>query len=212
MSTSGLARNGQQWPIFAWNAHTPLRSHQLTGRECYGTSADDRNTTSCSMRREYLTLKVAGSTFLPSRGFWIVDLRVQTAVFAVSIKLELAVSRSEVVLRDRSGFLRPRYGDSDDAGCEGAFSLDSISITFVHWRTRTPIETRHFGRPFQVIVRPMLWDLCPVWPVSVCNVGILWRRLLGPLCFQPTLLWHGCPSQQLLTSCLWKQQVYSFEN
>jgi len=42
---------------------------------------------------------------LPSRGFRIVDLRVQTAVFAVSVKPEVVVSRPEVVLRDRKWLL-----------------------------------------------------------------------------------------------------------
>jgi len=42
-----------------------------------------------------------GSPRVLSRGFWIVDLRVQTSVFAVSMKPEVVVCRSEVVLRDR---------------------------------------------------------------------------------------------------------------
>jgi len=45
--------------------------------------------------------QVTGSTSLPSRGFLIVDLRVQAAVFAVSVKPEVVVSRPEVVLRVR---------------------------------------------------------------------------------------------------------------
>jgi len=48
---------------------------------------------------QYSTLQITGSTFLPSRGFRIVDLRVQAAVFAVSAKLEVAVCRPEVVSR-----------------------------------------------------------------------------------------------------------------
>ena len=50
---------------------------------------------------EYSTSQVTGRTFLSSRGFRIVDLRVQTAVFAVSVKPEVVVCRPEVVLRPR---------------------------------------------------------------------------------------------------------------
>jgi len=78
ISTSSFARNGCQWPIFARNAHIALHSRQQTGAECYGTSNNDQNTTSWSI----------------FRGFRIVDLRVQTAVFVVSVK-------PEVVFRDR---------------------------------------------------------------------------------------------------------------
>ena len=100
-STSGLVRNGCRWPIFARNARITLRSHQQTGTECYETSANDRNTTSGSTGSEYSTSQVTESTLLPSRGFWIVDLQVQTAVLAVSVKPEVVVSRPEVVLTDR---------------------------------------------------------------------------------------------------------------
>jgi len=90
---------GRKWLLvayFAYNAHITL----CTGAECYGTSADDRNTNSGSMENEYST-SVIGSTFLPSPNFWIVDLHDQMAVFAVSIKPEVVVSPPEVVLRDR---------------------------------------------------------------------------------------------------------------
>ena len=73
-------KNGCGWPIFARNACITLRSRQQTGAECYGTSADDWNTTSASAEKnEYSTSHVTGSTFLQSRCFRIVDLRVQTA-------------------------------------------------------------------------------------------------------------------------------------
>jgi len=98
ISTSGLARNGCWWPIFACNACITLRSHQQTGTECYGTSADDRNNTSGSTRNEYLMSQVTGSTCLSSRGFQIVDPRVDMVVFVVSVKPEVVVSRLEVVL------------------------------------------------------------------------------------------------------------------
>ena len=42
---------------------------------------------------------VTESTVLPSRGFRIVELRVQTAVFAVLVKPEVVVFHPEVVLR-----------------------------------------------------------------------------------------------------------------
>jgi len=50
ISTSGLARNGFRWPIFARNAHITLRSRQQMAQSAtaHGTSADDRNTTSGS--------------------------------------------------------------------------------------------------------------------------------------------------------------------
>jgi len=73
-------------------ARIMLRIRQQTGAECYGMSADAQNTTSGLMLTEYSTAQVTGSTFLSSRGFWIVDLRVQTAVFAVSIKPEVVLS------------------------------------------------------------------------------------------------------------------------
>jgi len=90
----------------ARNALITLRSRQQNGAECYGTSADDPNTTSGSTGNEYSMSQVTGSTFLPctflpSRGFRIVDLRVQMAEFVVSIKPEVVVCRLEVVLRDR---------------------------------------------------------------------------------------------------------------
>jgi len=88
--------------FFARIARITLRSCQQTGAERYKTSADDRNnTTSGSTGSEYSTLRVTGSTFLPSRGFRIVDLQVQTAVFAVSVKPEVVVCRPGLVLRDR---------------------------------------------------------------------------------------------------------------
>jgi len=101
ISASGLARNGCRWLIFALNVRVTLRSRHLTGAECYGTSADDRNTTSGSTGSEYSTSQVTGSTFLPSRGFRVVGLQVQTAVFAVFVKPEVVVFRPEVVLRDQ---------------------------------------------------------------------------------------------------------------
>ena len=76
ISASGLARNGCRWLIFALNVRVTLRSRHLTGAECYGTSADDRNTTSGSTGSEYSTSQVTGSTFLPLRGFGFVDLPV----------------------------------------------------------------------------------------------------------------------------------------
>jgi len=86
---------------FPRSTRITLHSRQQTGAECYGTLADDRNTTSGSMESEYSTSQVTGSSFLTDRGFRIVDLRVQTAVFAVSVKPEVVVSRPEVILRDR---------------------------------------------------------------------------------------------------------------
>jgi len=71
--TSGLARNGCRWPIFACRAPITLRSRQQTGAECYGTSGDDRNTTSGSMGSDYLTSQVTGSTLPLSGGFRIVN-------------------------------------------------------------------------------------------------------------------------------------------
>jgi len=79
------------------SARITLRSRQKTGAECYGTSANDRNTTSGSTGSEYLTSYLTGSTFLSSICFQIVDMRVQTAVFAVSDnKPKVVVSRPEV--------------------------------------------------------------------------------------------------------------------
>jgi len=67
------------------NARITLRSRQQTGAECYRTSADDRNTTG-STGSEYSTSQVTGSTFLSSRGFCIVDLRVPTAVLVCGFR------------------------------------------------------------------------------------------------------------------------------
>jgi len=78
-----------------------LRSRQQTGAEYYGTSADDRNTTSSPMGSEYSTSQVTDRTFLPLTGIRIVDQWVQTAVFAVSVKPDVVVSGPEVVLRPR---------------------------------------------------------------------------------------------------------------
>jgi len=146
----GLARNGCRWPIFARNACITLHRRQKTGAECYGTSADDRNTTSGSTGNEYSTSQMTGSTLLQSRGVLIVDVRVQTAVCAVSVKPEVVVSLPEVVLRDLK-WLPPAqiYSDSNDAECEGVFCFDTVSITFVH-TAGARIETRLFGRPLQV--------------------------------------------------------------
>jgi len=113
--------------------------------------------------------------FLPFRRFRIVDLRVRTAVFAVSVKPEVVVSRPEVDLRDRSGFLQPRYSYSDDAKCEGVVSFDSVSITFVHIAGAHVYRDQVFGRPLQVTVRPTLRNGCPV--CSVCNIGVLWPNV-----------------------------------
>ena len=41
---------------------------------------------------EYAMSQVTGSSFLSSRDFGIVELRVQTALFAVSVKPEVVVS------------------------------------------------------------------------------------------------------------------------
>jgi len=56
-----------RWPIVARNARITLHSRQQTGTECYGTSADNQNTTSGSTGNEYLTTQVTGRTFLPFR-------------------------------------------------------------------------------------------------------------------------------------------------
>jgi len=51
---------------------------------------------------EYSSSQVTGSTILPSRGFRIINLRVQSdGMFVVSVKPEVVVSQPEVVLRDR---------------------------------------------------------------------------------------------------------------
>ena len=114
------------------NTRITLRSRQQTGADCYRTSADDRNTTSGSTEMNIWPRRSPG---IPSRGFRIVDLRVQTAVFAVSVKPEVVVSGLELVLRDRK-WLPPAeilwYSDCNHAPCEGIFCFDSVSITFVH--------------------------------------------------------------------------------
>ena len=51
-----------------------VTTHQQTVAECYGASADDRNTTSGSTGSEYSTSQITGSTLLSSRGFRIVEL------------------------------------------------------------------------------------------------------------------------------------------
>jgi len=81
-------------------AISPQTGHRrLLSAQTPGTSDDDRNTTSGSTGSEHSTLKVTGSTFLPSRDIRIVCRRVQTAVFPVSVKPEVVVCRPEVVLR-----------------------------------------------------------------------------------------------------------------
>jgi len=92
--------------------------------------------------------QVTGSTFLPTRGFRIVDVLVHTAVFAVSVKPEVVVSTG-------CSFTRPEVASSGPdtatpmmpiAECEGVFCFDSISMTFVHiWRVHTCIETGLLG-------------------------------------------------------------------
>jgi len=64
------------------------------------------------MGSEYSTSQVTGSTFLPSNGSRIVDLRVQTAVFAVSVKPEVVVCRPEVVLLPRYDDLHQSFTDT----------------------------------------------------------------------------------------------------
>ena len=87
------------WPITAvGNLFAPvMRVLHCVVTSGLATSADDRNTTSCSTGSEYWTSHIIKRTFLPSRGFRIVDVRVQTAVLAVSVKPE--VFRTEVALR-----------------------------------------------------------------------------------------------------------------
>ena len=65
------------------------RHRRLLSAKTPGTSANDRNTTSGSTGSQYSTSQVTGSTFLPSRDFRIIDLRIHTAVFAISVKPEV---------------------------------------------------------------------------------------------------------------------------
>ena len=94
-----------------------------------------------------------------------------------------------------------------------------------------------FGRPLQVTARPMLRDRYPVClsvTLVYCGQMVGWIKMplgtevgLGPggivldgdpaphgeghsspsPTFRPTLLWHGRPSQQLLSSCLKKYTI-----
>ena len=156
-----MARNGCRWPIFARNARITLRIRQETGTECYGASADDRNTTSGSTGCEYSTSRVTGSTFLLSRCFRIADLPVQTTVFAVSVKSEMVVSRPEVVLRDRK-WIPPAHTATPITPSMKEFSVSTPSPLLLSiWLAPT---RRLFGRPLQVAVRHMLYirDRCPV--------------------------------------------------
>jgi len=129
---------------------------------------------------------VAGhrGTFLPYRGFRIVDLRVQTAVFAVSVKPEVVVSRPKVVCETGRGFLWPRFSDSHQAKCKGVFCFDSVSITSSNcWAlivylayTSTGVR-RHMARAC-VVVR---WVAAPdpVWrrqDSRLCNLNDVSRR------------------------------------
>jgi len=153
-----LARNGCRWPIFARNARiTYVRSRQQTG-----TSADNQNTTSGSTGSEYSTSQVTGSTFLMSSGFRVVVLQVQRQYLWFPSNRKWLPLDWKSFCETGSGFLRPRYSNSDHAECEEVFSFDSVSITFVHIASTHALETRLFGRPLQVTVRPMLRDCCPV--------------------------------------------------
>jgi len=93
ISTSGLAKNGCQWPIFTCNARITPHSRWRTGAEYYRTSTDNWSTASSSTGSEYSTSQVTGSTLMPFRGFQVVDLRGHTTVFVVSVKPEVIVDR-----------------------------------------------------------------------------------------------------------------------
>ena len=211
-------RFGQKWlwwHMLARNARITLRSRKQTCAECYGSSADDRNTIYGSTGSEYSTSQVTGSNILPSRGFQIVDLRVETAAFAVLVKPEVAVFRPEVVLRDRKWF-RPAQIQR--------FRSRRVWSSFL-FRFCIHYFCAYDGRDRATVtrtVRPMLRDRCPVClsvTLVYCGQSAGWTKMplgtdvgLGmaalldgdqaPLTSWPTLLWHGRPSQQLLRSCL----------
>jgi len=89
---------------------------------------------------EYSALQVTGSTFLPSRSFPIVDLRVQMAVFALSVKPEV------VPLSMRSSFARPEVASF---GPDTATPITPSVKEFSVW-TPSPLQrvkTRLFGQP-----------------------------------------------------------------
>jgi len=152
---------------------------------------------------------------MQSKGFRVVDLLVLTAVFAVSIKPEVVASSPEVVCETGSGFVRPRYSDSDHAECEEVFLFRFCIHYFCAYDGRDRATVTR-------TVRPMLRDRCPVClsvTLVYCGQSAGWTKMplgtdvgLGmaalldgdqaPLTSWPTLLWHGRPSQQLLRSCL----------
>jgi len=123
------------------------------------------------------------------------------------------------------------YSNSDHAEYEGVFCFDAVSITFVHmagahaqafWATVTSSSS-----PYAIYTGPLsCLSVCNVgvlWPHRSIDQDATWyggrprpRRQcvgLGPSCphakghsspphtFRLTLLWHGRPSQQLLSSC-----------
>jgi len=84
------------------------------------------------MGSEHSTSQVTGSSFLPSKGFRIVDLHASSdgSIWFSSNLKWLSLDR-KYFCDTGSGFLRPRYIDSDDAECDGVFCFDFVSITFV---------------------------------------------------------------------------------
>jgi len=162
-----LATNCCRWFIFARNARITLRSRQQTGEECYGTSADDWNTTFGSTGSEYSTTQVTGSTFLQFRGFRIVDLRAQTA-FAVSVKPEVVVSIGSSFARPEVVSSGPDTATPITPSVKEFFVLTLSPLLLPIQRARARIETRLFGRPLQVTVRigkasSVYRRLRPVW-------------------------------------------------
>jgi len=107
---------------------------------------------------EYSTSQVTGSSFLASRGFRIVDLRVQTSVFAVSGKPEVVVSRPEVILRDRKWLLPTQIQRLRSRRVLRSF----LFRLRLHYFCLCIGSARSFGLPLQVTVRHMLRDRCPV--------------------------------------------------
>ena len=165
ISTSGLPRNGRngcRWPIFGHNARITLRSGQQTGAECYGTSADQitgillPDPLNVNIRRRMSH----GVLFCRPEAFGLLTCEFRRQYFAVSVKPEVAVSRPEVVLRDRK-WLSPTATVITPSVKEFSVSSPSPLLFSIYWaRTCRPIEAC-IGRPLQVTVRPMLRDRCP---------------------------------------------------
>ena len=146
--------------------------------ECYRTSADDRSATSGSTESEYSTLQITRSTFLPYKGFRIVDMRVHTGSICVFRQT------GNGCLSTGSSFARWEVAPSGpDAATSITPSAKEFSVSTPSpsplvlsiWRMRTCIETRLVWATVTSSLPYIRDRSCPIRPcLSVCNVGVLW--------------------------------------